>query len=173
MGNNNSNYPTAKLNDLNGTAYVSETVNSLRELADRGKPNTLEELNKRIDDYFAFCEQRAFRPGIESLCLSLSVTRQTLWNWRQGNGCAEEWADSCNRASQLIIAFIEAASLSGHLNPATACFSLKNWANYSDAQAVEIITEPKKEALSTDMLPKFVDGVLVSRDAQELPVLSS
>lgn len=156
MANKNSNYPA---NQLNNTPEGTNTdlIHSIRELAQQGKPHDVEELKTRIDMYFGFCERRDFRCGVESLSLSLGVTRQTFWNWCNGTGVSEEWQEICLVAKQYILTFIEAVSLSGRLNPATSCFILKNWGNYKDS--ISFDETPSKEAtrhiLSSADLPQL------------------
>ena len=78
-------YPQTQLDDIEPSA-VQEIVSSLKELHDKGKPQSDEELEQRIDDYFAFCEKSSIRPGIESLALSLhivAVGKQRRFNRRR------------------------------------------------------------------------------------------
>ena len=152
-----SNYPTAQLAQIDGKAYVKETITSLRQLHNKQKPRTEEELRERIDSFFEFCSERSLRPGIEQLALSLGVSRQAFYLWCNGDNCSEEWRRICEGARQFIVAFIEALSLHGHLNPATSCFVLKNWAGYRDAVEIEPVAVMKeKEALPASMLPRLV-----------------
>ena len=67
MGKNS--YPQGQIDDLEQST-VQEIVTSLKQLHDRGKPQTDEEIKQRIDEYFLLCQQSRIRPGIESLCLS-------------------------------------------------------------------------------------------------------
>lgn len=151
MSNKNSNFPTNELNHL-GEGVSSEIVDSLRELNTKGKPETLQELQQRINDYFVFCSARDFRPGIESLALALSVTRQALWQWCGGSR-GEQWAAVCQNARQFIISFLEECTLKGRLNPASSIFYLKNWASYRDVVEVEPATQ--KPLLTAEQLPNL------------------
>lgn len=131
MANKNSNFPSNQLNNL-PPETCAEITSCLRELNEQGKPSTLQELKDRIDSYFAFCERKGLRIGVETLCVSLSITRTTLWRWCEADGCDEEWAEVCRNAKQFIMAFLEVLTLSGRLNPASSIFYLKNWGNYKD-----------------------------------------
>lgn len=113
-------------------AAVTEMVNSLIELRNLGKPKTDAEVAERCDQYFRFCANSSLRPGIEGLALSLGVDRVTIWRWSQGIGCSQERAEIVAAARQAVITYIEAAQLSGKLNPVSSIFLLKNWANYTD-----------------------------------------
>lgn len=151
MSNKKSNFPSNQLNDL-PPEVCRDTVNNLRELADKGRPETEAELQERIDQYFEFCAEKGFRPGIETLCIALHCTRQSLWQWCRGDGGkSREWADICNSAKQFIVGFLEQLSLTGKLNPANSIFYLKNWANYSDTVTMEPVSTPK-QYISTEEL---------------------
>lgn len=136
MANKNSNYPANAINNLPADV-TSDTFDSILELASKGKPNTQKELEKRINDYFSFCKQHNFKCGIESLSMALGVSRTTFWQWVNGRNCTREWAETCQNAKQVIIAFLEALMLSGKLNPASSIFLLKNIAGYSDTYSFE------------------------------------
>lgn len=167
MSNSNSNFPSNQLNGLS-TEVCREITSCLRELNEKGKPRTEQELRERIDDYFAFCEERGFRPGVETLCVALSCRRSTLWNWCNGDGCSEEWSEICQNARQFILAFLETLTLSGKLNPASSIFYLKNWANYKDAISFDdaIPTGNTRRVLSASELPRL--GLITAEESMEV-----
>ena len=82
MGKNN--YPQSGLDNVE-PEVVHEIVHSLRELHELGRPKTDEEVQERIDDYFSFCERSSLRPGVESLCMALHISRTTLFRWNYGH----------------------------------------------------------------------------------------
>lgn len=138
--------------------FVTDTVDNLRKLTKHGIPHDVEDLQKRIDAYFSFCATASMRPGIESLSLSLGCTRATFWNWCSGKSRNRdpEWQQTCLRARQIIIAFLETASLNGKINPATSIFMLKNWAGYADSCGLDTEKDDSKpEVLSLADLPRF------------------
>lgn len=148
MSNKQSNYPPAQMNRSvqQADGFIADTVSCISELAACGKPKDTEELKERIGQYFDFCADRNFRPGIESLSLALGVNRTTFWHWCNSEyGVSEEWADVCKQARQSIVAFVEAAANSGHLSPPIAIFSLKNLANWKDTVSFEDVTPISEE----------------------------
>ncbi|WP_289773411.1 hypothetical protein [Phocaeicola sartorii] len=157
MANKNSNFPSNQLNEL-PPEVCRATVDNLKELSQRGKPETETELRERIDQYFDFCATKGFRPGIETLCLALGgISRQSLWVWcNGGGGKSQEWADICNAAKQFIIGFLEQLSMTGKINPANSIFYLKNWAGYFDTVTMEPISTVKR-VLSASELPHLGD----------------
>lgn len=156
MANSKSNYPPAQLNNL-PDGFTTEVVHCLRELADRGKPETITDLKSRIDNYFIFCENNDFRPGIESLSLALGVSRVTFWKWCNSDGCSEEWAKICEVAKQYVLTFLEVATLSGRLNPASSIFFFKNWGSYKDSISFDesIPATTTRKVLTAADLPKL------------------
>lgn len=160
MSNKNCNYPGGQLKSLDGQVFVGDTVRSLLEMSKLGMPRTDEELTNRIDEYFQHCITTNHRPGIESLCLALSTTRQSFWNWCNGkSNKSQEWQEQCLQARQVIISFLESASTTGKINPATSIFLLKNWANYSDSSNV-IIEDADSKTRTRDFynLPMFQES---------------
>lgn len=131
-----NSYPQGQLDDLEPSA-VQEIVGSLKELHDRGKPQTDAEIKQRIDEYFQFCQQSSIRPGIESLCMALHISRTTLFNWNNGINCSTECQELIQSAKSFIGAFIEQAMLGGKISPPSGIFLMKNWLNYKDAVSIE------------------------------------
>lgn len=145
MGKNN--YPTGKLDEV-PAEFTHETIQSLNDLYGMGKPENDEEVKERIDKYFEFCENSSIRPGVESLGLALSVSRQTLLNWQNGVGCSKERQDLIIKAKGFISAFIEQIMLSNRVYPATGIFLLKNWCGYRDTVEVEPVQQQDREIMS-------------------------
>lgn len=134
-----NNYPQGQLDDMEPSA-VQGLVTSLRELYERGKPETDEEVRQRIDEYFEFCERSSIRPGIESACMALHVGRTTFYNWSKGVGCSEKRQEYVEAAKGFISAYIEQALLSGKISPPSGNFLCKNWLGYKDSVSVEEAT---------------------------------
>lgn len=152
MQNHKNNLPTKKLSEMD-SATVQGLVANVKELYDKGKPETDEEVAQRIDEFFGLCERTSLRPGIETLCMALHISRQTLLNWSRGDGCSRERKELINGARAFIHSFLEQASLSGKLNPATSIFLLKNWCGYRDtviyqAQTNELLPSERAEIIA-------------------------
>lgn len=164
------NYPQAALETVPPEA-VRQIVTSLKQLHDMGHPGTDEEVKDRIDQYFEFCEYSSIRPGVESLCLSLHITRQTLLNWSNGLGCSEKRQEIAQSARAFLAAYLEQVTLQGKLNPASSCFMFKNWFNYHDNVTVEQTKEPERRALSAAELPKLSVDDWETKETAAMPRL--
>jgi len=150
-----NNYPQTGLDDMQ-PEKVQELVTSLKQLHDRGKPETDEEIKQRIDEYFSFCERSSIRPGIESLCLSLHISRTTLFNWNRQIGCSEKCQEYIQSAKAFIGAFIEQAVLGGKISPPSGIFLMKNWLNYKDTVSIEESTRDTVQELITARTPEDI-----------------
>lgn len=151
------NLPVEKLKDyeIQNPEKVKATIHSLRELNELGKPETDQEVEQRINDYFQFCEESILRPGIESLCCALHISRTTLFRWQRGEDCSRRRQELITQARGFISSFLEQVSLSGRLNPATSIFLLKNWCGYRDTISLESIAEENRCSRSIPDLPSI------------------
>lgn len=166
-----SNLPNSKLKDLENEhpQAVQQLVSSLKELHEMGRPQTDHEVQERIDKYFEFCEKSSVRPGIESLCLALHISRTTLYRWSIGEDCSVQRAECVQSAKTFISAFIEQASLSGKLNPATSIFLMKNWMNYKDAYSLEQIAAENRTIKSdAPNIPELMKKYGVEDDEEDI-----
>ena len=84
-----------------------EITKSLIELHELGKPVNNDELRQRIENYFNFCGRSCIRPGVESLCYCLSISRTTMFRWSHGEDCDQEREEIINTARQMISAYLE------------------------------------------------------------------
>lgn len=152
-----SNYPQAELEEIEPAA-VQQIVTSLKELHDMGRPQTDEETKDRIDEYFSFCERSSIRPGIESLCMALHISRTTLFRWNNGEDCSEYKQELIQSAKSFIGAFLEQTILSGRISPPSGIFLCKAWLGYKDTISIEETVpeeQSKRKALTVDQLPKL------------------
>ena len=151
-----NNYPQSGLDDV-PPAQVREIVSSLRQLHDLGKPQSDAETEERINAYFEFCERSSIRPGIESLCLSLHISRTTLFRWNNGQDCSERRKELIQTAKSFIAACLEQYFLSGKINPATGIFLAKNWMGYRDTISLEesVPQSSVRQAMNASELPKL------------------
>ena len=148
MSNKNSNFPTNQLNNLE-VGVATKIIDNMQVLRSTTKPATDEEFDERITEYLGICAERDLRIGIETMCIYLGISRTTLFNWCNGSGCSKHRQESAQMAKQLVLGFLEQLNLSGRLNPASAIFYLKNWANYRDNIDINASATPPQEQRKT------------------------
>lgn len=163
-----NNYPQAAVDEIEPEG-VQQLCNSIRELYDKGKPQSDEEVKQRIDEYFDFCQRSSIRPGIETLALSLHVSRITIYNWGNGVYCSPERQEIIQRAKGFIAAFLEQAILCGKISPPSGIFIAKNWLGYRDSISIEesIPKTSTQKALTAEELPQLGEW----QGNSELPTL--
>ena len=168
-----NNYPQSGLDDLEPAA-VQQIVTSLKDLHDLGRPQTDEETKQRIDEYFSFCERSSVRPGIESLCLALHISRTTLFRWNNGEDCSRYKQELIQSAKSFIGAFLEQAMLGGKISPPSGIFLMKNWLGYRDCISIEEAMPQKenKKCLSAAELPKLGERT-ASQSTGMFPLLNT
>lgn len=162
MGTKN-NFPNGQIDAID-KPVVQQMVTDLKQLHDMGRPETDQQVKERIDQYFELCQITSIRPGIESLCLALHITRQTLFNWGNGSGCSKQRQELAQSAKAFIAAYIEQASLSGRLNPASSIFLLKNWCSYKDSYSFETTER------TTDLRATQSPEEILQRIEQDIPI---
>ena len=146
---------------------IIQNVKNLAELNAKGKPGNAKELKERISAYFEYCMINDVRPGIETMCLALSCSRQSLFSWCRAEGVDKTYAEICRNAKQMVIAFLEQATMKNRINPTNYIFMMKNWANYADSiTIIDDVTE-KPKALSLSDLPNINEYVSKAKNAEE------
>lgn len=116
----------------------------------------VEDLQKAIDEYFDWCDNRVVKVysktvddvveinkpepyTIEGLCLAMGISRQTLLNYEKTEGY-ERFFDTVKRAKMRVQKCMVLTSLEGQA--AGAIFNLKNNFGYKDSQ--ELTGDPDK-----------------------------
>lgn len=164
-----NNFPQEGIDNLE-PEFVSDVVQSLKELNSMGKPNTDDEVKDRIDKYFEFCQSTGNRPGVESLCLALHISRTTLFNWNAGINCSAERQEIISNAKGFIAAFIEQVVMRGKISPPSGIFLMKNWLNYKDTISFEnaVETQPNNFSRTAEQIAAdyVIDKTVSSDDVQ-------
>lgn len=106
-----------------------------------------EELAKKINEYFEWCDSQKkiittekggvsiiYKPyTITGLCVYLGITRETLCQYEK----KPEFSDTIKNAKLKIENWVEEKSLTGDLNPTVSIFNLKNNFGWKDKQEIE------------------------------------
>lgn len=91
-----------------------------------------EEMQAKIDAYFAKCEQREEPKTMAGLALALDLSRQGLCEYAEKG----EFSDTVKKARRTVESEVEIRLLAGG-NAAGAIFWLKNNSDYRDKQEVK------------------------------------
>ena len=121
---------SGNLKDLDNKATLNERMqgvtDTLISLYRKGRPFTDAEVRERVEEYFDACRFGGLRPAMESLCMSLHISRETMRNWKNGVGCSKERQQIIQDARQLVLAESEQMAFQGALHPGVYAFYMKN-----------------------------------------------
>lgn len=163
---------SGNLKDLDNKKALSERMqdvtDSMISLYRKGRPETDDEVRERIEQYFDACRFNGLRPGMESLCMALHISRETLRNWKNGKGCSQDRQNMIQDARQLVIAEAEQLAFQGALHPGVYAFYLKNVGdNYRDNP------NENSSAIIHPMITRTREEILASYDELLLDDLES
>jgi len=92
-----------------------------------------EDLEKAIEEYETYCEEKNEPFTIVGLAVYMGVIKETLINYSKD----EEFFDSYKKALNIAENHLVKFSLTGKYNPTVSIFMLKNNHGYKDKQEIE------------------------------------
>lgn len=92
-----------------------------------------EELEKRVNEYFEYCEVNEKPCTISGLAYFLGVNRRTVVNYAN----REAYGDVIERARDRVLMDMEEGAMVGKYNPAITIFGMKNNFEMSDKTEVK------------------------------------
>lgn len=101
-----------------------------------GRPKAfknVEEVEKKINAYFNYCEEKEKPYTMSGLAYYLEVSRQTLVNYSN----KDEYFDTIKKARDRVQMQLEENALSNKANPTFTIFNLKNNFDWKDKMEVE------------------------------------
>ena len=138
-----TNKKTVSIRAVNGTEIEmskrKEILHQLNKYRRQGEPETVEELEERINSYLRWCIDLDIMPNIETLSICCGVHRTTFFRWTRGEGRGRDrdWQRICVMAKQMLNATLETEAEEGTLPLPIAIFGLKNAAGWSDTRPLE------------------------------------
>ena len=127
--------------------------------------DSVEKLQKDIDDYFKMCDKKEKPYTMSGLALALDMSRQSLINYSKD----EEFFDTIKKAKQRVETQLEENALFNKANPTFTIFNLKNNFNWKDKQEHEISNseETNKQLINIANLLNKPQKVRTEEDMNE------
>lgn len=117
--------------------------------------NDPEQVRKRLNEYFDYCEQNDRKPQMVGMANWLGVSRDTLNTWKRGDFRAETHTPIIKKAVGLLEELWVDYMQNGKINPASGIFLAKNMFQYKDVQDVVIAPQNNAEQdMSVDDISK-------------------
>lgn len=104
---------------------------NMNKVETRGRPKafkSVEELQEKLDAYFADCAERKEPPFIMEMCVFLGICRDTLLEYQKD----PIFSDSIKKAKVKCESAIERGILTGKMNAVAGIFNLKNNYGWKD-----------------------------------------
>lgn len=118
---------------------VHKQVLLTRYWSERKKPVTDEEVERRIDDFFSYCERFGDWPLPGKLITALGISKNTFTEWRTNrHGNRPRRAEVIENAINRMYAIEEQLALEGKIQQAVWIFHCKNWYGLRDDPQVQI-----------------------------------
>lgn len=142
---------------------VSTIIGSTLLIYKQPPCETLEEAEKRTEDYFNVCYTDGVIPTVEGLALCLGVSKMTLQNWEEGRTHPER-GPLISRAKEFI-AQIDAQLVSMGKMPAVPyIFRAKNFYGMSDKNEINITASPYGKEVNEEQLKKDIRDTIICDD---------
>lgn len=124
----------------------------------------VEDVEKRVLDYFKLCETCDMKPGVAGMALAFGVTRKTLYAWCNGQESKfmpQAVRDSLKKAYLILDSQMEYYMQNGKINPVSGIFLMKNNLDYQDKQEVVLTPNQQQEQMSAaELEQKYLTDVL-------------
>ena len=119
---------------------VSRIIGEARLAYKQPKPATDEELERRLDEYWKFCEERVCVPTVEEMCMYLGYCVSAISKMRTGvrNGLSARTKDILDRAYSFIGAIDSKLAVQGKIRDAVYIFRAKNFYDMKDQQELTV-----------------------------------
>ena len=96
------------------------------------------QVERRLNEYFDFCEANDRKPSLVSMANWLGVARETLTTWKNGTYRAETHSPLIKSAIGLMEELWVDYMQTGKINPASGIFLAKNFFQYKNVQDVVV-----------------------------------
>lgn len=135
-------------------AVLADTLRWFERGHDR--PTTDQGIYDRTVEFFQAYIDQGKRPTVEGYCLALGYARQTVNQWRHGDGCSAARADIIKSAFDAFAAFDAGMAVDGKLNPILYFFRAKNY--YGMRDQTELTVEARSgvtDQTAADVATKY------------------
>ena len=103
------------------------------------------QVEKRINEYFDFCEENDRKPNMVGLANWIGVSRETVNLWKRGDYRSSTHFDVIRKAVDILEEIWVDYMQNGKINPASGIFLAKNMFQYKDVQDVVISPQNGQE----------------------------
>lgn len=135
-------------------AFITQSVTSMKKFLMNTRPETDQELEERLHEYFSICAEAGIPPVYEKMCLFIGSYGKQFSEWADGNklGTGPRCQELCIKARAICSAFEAEAAMNNKLNPVVYIFRGKALYELKDnpeiAFSIASDERPKEEILA-------------------------
>lgn len=139
--------------EANLTATPSEVkgmINNVLFWYDKKPVKTDDECAERLNEFFQRISDTGEIPTVEKMCLALGVHRQTVWQWKTGQGCTTTRTYIIKKAYDIMAALDAELVSKGKIPQVTYIFRAKNFFEMSDQTQLIVTPTTPLENMDPD-----------------------
>lgn len=153
-------------------ALISKIISESRVAFKMPKPKSDEELEARLDSYFAFCEERGCVPTVEELGMYIGYSRFWMRDIREGrcNGFSPRTRETITKVSEFMASIDAKLVMAGKVRDAIYIFRSKNYHGMKDEQELTVSANTGSEQeMSKEQIEQWFldDGKKVETEFRE------
>lgn len=146
---------------------ISGMLNSVMRWYGRKPIKSDEECAERLNEFFHSLAETGELPSTEKMALALGVTRQSIWNWENGDRCSAERTRMIKQAKELLAAMDAELVSRGKIPQVTYIFRAKNFFGMKDQTDVVITpNNPLGENATEEDLRKRIAGDVIIEEEE-------
>ena len=151
------------------SADVQKSLNSVLRWYGREIVKSDDECAERLQEFFKVLAETGELPSVEKMALALGTTRQSLWNWENGNQCSPRRQHMIKQAKEMLAAMDADLVSNNKIPQVTYIFRAKNFFGMKDQTDVVITpNNPVGAEVPEEELRKRIAGdVVIDKDAIE------
>ena len=145
-----SKLPSIEANTTATPTEIKGMINNVLYWYDKKPVKTDDECADRLNEFFQHIGQTGEIPTVEKMCLALGVHRQTVWQWKTGQGCSATRTYIIKKAYDIMAALDAELVSKGKIPQVTYIFRAKNFFEMSDQTQLILTPTSPLDTLDTD-----------------------
>jgi len=129
---------------------ISDMIGNVLYWYDRPQVKTDQECADRLFEFFQHVRQTGEVPTVEKMCMALGVHRQTVWQWKTGQGCSSTRTYIIKKAYDVLAALDAELVSRGKIPQVTYIFRAKNFFEMADQTQIVVTPTTPLDGLDPD-----------------------
>lgn len=141
--------------------FIRKLLNSSMQWYKQPPCKNDDEVAERLDEYFQTCFDLGELPTIESMCLSLGISRQILRSWENGYNISKARSEMIAKAKEMIAQIDAQLVAYGKMPQVTYIFRAKNYYGMTDKTDLQVTTRNQFEDFDEEQIRQHIRDTIV------------